>query len=49
MAHNSAHAYQSCRDSDCPRLACRAWKDGHEAGYQTGFEDGIAACPREHK
>ena len=33
------HRYESCRDPDCPRLACRAYKDG----YDDGFADGVAS------
>jgi hypothetical protein len=51
------HHYRTCRDQDCPRLACQAWKeayaegyaDGRQSGYEDGFIDGQASCPREHK
>jgi hypothetical protein len=47
----------ACRDGDCKRTACAAYRqgredgfqDGYETGYDEGFPDGIAACPREHK
>lgn len=49
------HPYWACRDVDCPRLACQAWReawaegheegyrDGHKEGYQEGWNDGFAA------
>ncbi len=42
MAANR-HDYWSCRDGDCPRLACRAYKDG----YGDGFADGMATATQE--
>lgn len=27
------HHYRTCRDEDCPRLACIAYKDGFEDGF----------------
>ena len=55
------HEYQSCKDEDCQRPVCVAFKqgykdgyrdgyeDGFEQGYARGFSDGIAACPRAHQ
>ncbi len=38
------HEYQSCRDKDCQRPVCVAFKegyrDGHRDGYREGFEQG---------
>ena len=34
------HRYASCRDEDCDRPLCVA--------YREGFEDGIQACPLAH-
>jgi len=34
------HDYQACRDMDCQRQACLAWREGVEAGLE--------ACPRVH-
>ena len=54
------HDYQACRDPDCPRPLCKAFKggwklgydtghdDGWALGYDTGHKDGIADCPRPH-
>lgn len=43
----------ACRDRDCKRAACAAYRegrqDGYREGYDEGFPDGIAACPKEHK
>jgi hypothetical protein len=36
-----SHDYARCRDHDCQRPACEAWREG--------FQDGLMACPREHK
>jgi hypothetical protein len=40
------HEYQSCRDKDCMRPVCVAFKegyrDGHREGYRQGFERGWA-------
>lgn len=42
----------ACRDPDCKRTGCAAWREGHEdgfaEGYDEGFAEGVAACPREH-
>ena len=34
------HYYADCLDPDCPRFACRVFKEGAEAGYWRGFVDG---------
>jgi hypothetical protein len=47
------HEYASCRDADCERAACEAYRDGRatgyaegeEAGYRAGYTDGSAATP----
>jgi hypothetical protein len=43
----------ACRDGDCKRAACQAYREGREdgfaEGYDEGFAEGIAACPRERK
>jgi len=49
------HRYQSCRDGDCERAACMAWREGraegydegHEDGYREGFADGAASAGGE--
>lgn len=38
------HDYRTCRDDECRRHACVAFKEGYEAG----FPDGQAACPLPH-
>jgi len=55
------HDYRACGDEDCPRFPCRVYKEGvadgywigHAAGfaegYDKGFPDGQAACPRPHR
>jgi hypothetical protein len=41
-----------CRDGDCKRTGCVAYREGREDGFQDGYDEGfaegIAACPREH-
>jgi len=37
------HLYQSCRDDDCQRVPCTAFRDGRAEGYQDGYSDGEAA------
>jgi hypothetical protein len=39
----------ACRDAECQRAGCAGFRAGREYGYGEGFEDGIAACPREHR
>lgn len=34
------HDYQSCRDGDCKRSACVAFKTGYKAGHFDGYEQG---------
>ena len=48
-AARGEHRYESCRDKECERIPCRAFREGYGEGYDDGFPDGIAACPREHK
>lgn len=46
------HLYRQCRDGDCKRLPCVAWKEaleiglaeGEEAGYAKGYSAGVASC-----
>jgi hypothetical protein len=44
--------YSACRDEDCERTGCVAYREGHETGralgYDEGFPDGVAACPLGH-
>jgi hypothetical protein len=50
------HDYQVCADNACPRPLCVAFKtgftlgnrDGFETGWELGFTEGLAACPRNH-
>lgn len=42
------HPYDRCRDRDCRRPACVAYKDGYRDGYEDGFPDGVNACPLAH-
>jgi flagellar biosynthesis/type III secretory pathway protein FliH len=37
------HRYQTCRDEDCQRFACRVYREGYEAGYGAGHAAGYAA------
>jgi flagellar biosynthesis/type III secretory pathway protein FliH len=37
------HDYQSCRDGDCPRPLCVAFKTGYRQGDQDGYERGYEA------
>jgi hypothetical protein len=34
------HDYRRCRDADCERVACEAWREG--------FDEGLASCTRPH-
>jgi len=47
----ATHGYRSCREDDCQRPACEAWREGvaegREAGFEDGFEAGAAAASRE--
>jgi hypothetical protein len=44
----SGHDYRTCRDDDCQRPACEAYRegyaDGQEAGYAAGYSAGQAAA-----
>lgn len=44
------HDYHACRDKDCQRVACQAWKEGlaegYEEGAEAGYERGYAAGMR---
>src|SRR5215472_14964721 len=37
------HLYQTCRDEDCQRFACRVYREGFEAGHAAGFAAGYSA------
>jgi hypothetical protein len=37
------HRYQTCRDEDCQRYACRIYQEGYRAGYDDGEAAGYAA------
>lgn len=37
------HDYQTCKDDDCKRPACVAYKTGWQDGYKAGFDEGFAA------
>jgi hypothetical protein len=36
------HRYQTCRDEDCQRFACRVYREGYAAGYGAGHAAGEA-------
>jgi flagellar biosynthesis/type III secretory pathway protein FliH len=37
------HRYQTCRDEDCERFACRVYREGYQDGYEAGSAAGFAA------
>ena len=47
VLNGQQHRYQTCRDEDCQRFACRVYRAGyaagHAAGYAEGHADGYAA------
>jgi hypothetical protein len=48
MGKPQPHRYTSCKDKDCQRVACLAYREGYRDGYDDGFPDGVAACPLGH-
>ncbi len=34
------HSYSACRDKNCPRAACVAYREGREEGYDAGYRAG---------
>jgi len=36
------HRYQTCRDEDCQRYACRVYREGFREGYAAGAASGFA-------
>jgi hypothetical protein len=36
------HRYQTCRDEDCQRYACRIYREGFRDGYGAGHGAGYA-------
>ena len=40
-ARPQPHTYQACRDEDCPRAACTAYRDGRATGYEEGYADAM--------
>jgi flagellar biosynthesis/type III secretory pathway protein FliH len=37
------HRYQTCRDEDCQRYACRVYREGYANGKEAGKAEGRAA------
>jgi hypothetical protein len=37
------HRWQTCRDEDCQRFACRVYRAGYAAGHAAGYAEGHAA------
>ncbi len=35
-----AHSYRACRDAECGRQACEAWREAWQEGYEAGVRDG---------
>lgn len=50
-APRPAHDHRACRDQDCQRPLCLAWREalmlGQEIGYEHGFEAGAATASAE--
>lgn len=38
----NAHEYTACEDENCPRFACKVYKEGVMDGYAVGFPAGFA-------
>ena len=36
------HNYRTCRDENCHRLACQAYREGFEDGYTAAHDDAAA-------
>ena len=41
-AQRPQHDYHACRDPDCRRRTCTAYKEGYADGHRDGFEIGYA-------
>jgi hypothetical protein len=37
------HRFETCQDPACPRLTCRAYRQGYADGYEAGSAAGYAA------
>jgi len=37
------HLYQACRDRECERIPCVAFREGQAEGYLAGYADGSAS------
>jgi hypothetical protein len=44
VAKRKPHDYRTCRDGECKRQACVAYKEGLDEGYQQGWDAGHAAA-----
>lgn len=46
------HPFESCRDDQCRRPQCVAyragWHEGEAVGFGAGFEAGLKSCPGPH-
>jgi len=49
MGVDDAHPrYDRCRDRDCDRYGCVAYREGYRDGHDDGFDEGLAACQATH-
>lgn len=39
-ASRPQHRYETCRDQDCERIGCQAFRQGRDEGYRDGYADG---------
>ena len=42
-ARGPQHRFETCQDPSCPRLTCRAYRQGYADGYEAGSAAGYAA------
>ena len=43
LSNGQQHRYQTCRDEDCQRFACRVYREGYSHGRAAGCSAGYAA------
>ena len=40
QALGQQHDYQTCHDPDCPRFACKVYREGYQDGHGDGQAEG---------
>jgi hypothetical protein len=48
MSKPREHRYTACRDKNCDRPLCVAYREGLDDGFADGYIVGVQSCPGTH-